>query len=166
MTTYPTKKRRGNAIVLAASILVLLVIVATTFVSRTQTARKTASAVQRSSAANTSFDVTSLFLAQTVSDALFVRLIDAHYDPILGEDSDLTFNLPRADWSSQFSSQGVAAPAVLVVRRNCSPLAHRSRDRRWTLYKSTRSSVAEFRTGRTCQPKPTENSSDKGWTFV
>ena len=26
MTTYPTKKRRGNAIVLAASILVLLVI--------------------------------------------------------------------------------------------------------------------------------------------
>ena len=59
---------------------------------------------------------------QTVSDALFVRLIDAHYDPILGDDSDLTFNLPRADWSNQFSSQGVAAPAVLRPRGIVRPL--------------------------------------------
>ena len=32
--------RRGNALILAASLLVLLVIVAATFVSRTQTARR------------------------------------------------------------------------------------------------------------------------------
>ena len=87
MKHHLSTRRRGNAIVLAASILVLLVIIATTFVSRTQTARRTASAVQRDAAAESSFDGISGSIASIVSDALFVRLIDAHYDPLRVEAS-------------------------------------------------------------------------------
>ena len=95
-----SSRRRGNAIVLAASILVLLVIIATTFISRTQTARRTASAVQRDAAAESSFDGISESIATVVSDALFVRLIDAHYDPLEVEDRpEATFAVPRRDWT-------------------------------------------------------------------
>ena len=101
--------RRGNALILAASLLVLLVIVATTFVSRTQTARKTATAVQRSSANESSINLTAAFLSKTVSDALFVRLIDAHYDPIEGDDDLLTFSIPRTNWNN-YASKGISTP--------------------------------------------------------
>ena len=106
MMPYSTTRRRGNAIVLAASILVLLVIIATTFVSRTQTARRTASAVQRDAASETSFDGIADSLSTLVSDALFVRLIDAHYDPFAGDNPQNTFAIPRTSWSSRDPETG------------------------------------------------------------
>ena len=73
-TSTPAQtSRRGNALVLAASVLVLLVIIATTFVSRTQTARKTASAVRKEAERQDRVDGVGEDIAQTVSDALFVR---------------------------------------------------------------------------------------------
>lgn len=72
--------RRGNAIVLAASVLVLLVIIATTFVSRTQTGRSTASAIRKEAERQDSVDGLGKEMAKLVANALFVRPVDARYD--------------------------------------------------------------------------------------
>ena len=83
MSTSSTKahsSRRGNALVLAASVLVLLVIIATTFVSRTQTSRATASAVRKEAERQDSVDGVGEDIAQLVANALFVRPVDARYD--------------------------------------------------------------------------------------
>ena len=79
-STPAQTSRRGNALVLAASVLVLLVIIATTFVSRTQTGRATAAAVRKEAERQDSVDGVGEDIAQLVANALFVRPVDARYD--------------------------------------------------------------------------------------
>ncbi len=79
-STPAQTRRRGNALVLAASVLVLLVIIATTFVSRTQTGRATAAAVRKEAERQDSVDGVGEDIAQLVANALFVRPVDARYD--------------------------------------------------------------------------------------
>ena len=76
-STPAQTSRRGNALVLAASVLVLLVIIATTFVSRTQTGRATAAAVRKEAERQDSVDGVGEDIAQLVANALFVRPVDA-----------------------------------------------------------------------------------------
>ena len=61
--------RRGNALVLAASVLVLLVIIATTFVSRSQSGRATAAAVRKEAERQDSVDGVGEDIAQLVANA-------------------------------------------------------------------------------------------------
>ena len=78
-STPAQSSRRGNALVLAASVLVLLVIIATTFISRTQTGRATAAAVRKEAERQDSVDGVGEDIAQLVANALFVRPVDAYY---------------------------------------------------------------------------------------
>ncbi|MEC7130184.1 MAG: hypothetical protein VXW42_08365, partial [Planctomycetota bacterium] len=79
-STTVHSSRRGNALVLAASVLVLLVIISTTFVSRTQTGRATAAAVRKEAERQDSVDGVGEDIAQLIANALFVRPVDARYD--------------------------------------------------------------------------------------
>ena len=94
-------RRRGNAIVLAASILVLLVIIATTFVSRTQTARRTASAVQRDAAARTRLiPYRNLLLPSFLMHFLFGSLMPTTTHLLGKTILKNSFLSPRVTWSS------------------------------------------------------------------
>ncbi|MCH2148790.1 MAG: hypothetical protein MK095_05090, partial [Phycisphaerales bacterium] len=68
--------RRGNALVLVAGVLVLLVIVATAFITSTQGVRKTATAQRRSVNTDSSAKVIADDIAREISESLFVREID------------------------------------------------------------------------------------------
>ncbi len=68
--------RRGNTLILVAGMLVLLVIIATVFLSRTQSLRE-AGRVQRQRAFQRDrTEAVALDIAQEIADALFVREID------------------------------------------------------------------------------------------
>lgn len=68
--------RRGNTIVLVTGILVLLVIIATGYITRTQSGRVTAPAQQRAELHEDAVNILADSLATTVAEALFVRPID------------------------------------------------------------------------------------------
>ena len=66
-------RRRGNTIVLVTGILVLLVIIATAYVTRTQAGRTTASAYLTTGQRENNRDVIVEQFAQEIAEALFVR---------------------------------------------------------------------------------------------
>lgn len=68
--------RRGNALVLVAGVLVLLVIVATAFITSTQGVRKTATAQRRAVNTDSAAEVIADDIAREISESLFVREID------------------------------------------------------------------------------------------
>lgn len=70
------RSRRGNAIILAAAILALLVILATAFIVRTQTSRDTAAAFRQAAVRDSAFETVAQRVASIIGDALFVREID------------------------------------------------------------------------------------------
>ena len=92
-THHPARcgARRGNAMVLVAGILVLLVIVATAYITRTQGGRVTAVAVQNSATRDNNARVLGESLAQVVSDALFAW-------PIAPNGAFLNSGIADADW--------------------------------------------------------------------
>lgn len=65
--------RRGNTIVLVVGILVLLVIIATSFVTRTHAGRVTSTAQSRASLRDDNADVIARSIAAEIAEALFVR---------------------------------------------------------------------------------------------
>ena len=71
-----TCSRRGNALVLVAGVLVLLVIVATAFITSTQGVRKTATAQRRAVNTDSAAEVIADDIAREISESLFVREID------------------------------------------------------------------------------------------
>lgn len=88
--------RRGNSMVLVAGILVLLVIIATAFITRAQTSRLTAASQLAASKRNDTSRAIADSLAQIVSEALFVRkIIDDPNDNISPNNSN--FALGRFD---------------------------------------------------------------------
>lgn len=72
----PHNLRRGNTLVLVIGILVLLVIIATAYVTRTQAGRLTATAQQASELRDDSIDTIADGFAQMLADQLFVNPID------------------------------------------------------------------------------------------
>jgi hypothetical protein len=68
--------RRGNALVLVSAILVLLVLLATAYLSRTQSQRATAAAMQDSSGDSRRVDLIKKQLASEIAMHLFVKPID------------------------------------------------------------------------------------------
>jgi len=73
--------RRGNAIVLAAGVLVLLVIIATAYITTTQTGRITGKAVERNAQFSTNADIVAEQIADEIAGALFVRPVDPNSAP-------------------------------------------------------------------------------------
>ncbi|MCH8344488.1 MAG: hypothetical protein IH983_10925 [Planctomycetes bacterium] len=65
--------RRGNTIVLVVGILVLLVIIATAYISRTHAGRVTAAATQRATLRDDNAQVIADSIASEIAEALFVR---------------------------------------------------------------------------------------------
>ncbi|MHC4652818.1 MAG: hypothetical protein ACYTES_18415 [Planctomycetota bacterium] len=74
------RNRRGNTMVLVVGILVLLAIIATSYLTRTHAGRVTAISQQRASLRDDNARVIADFLAREVTQALFVQPIDA--DPV------------------------------------------------------------------------------------
>jgi hypothetical protein len=72
----PTAARRGNTLVLVTAILVLLVIIATAFLVRSQSGRAQAAAQQKAVGRDDRTETVVEQVAQQVADALFVRRID------------------------------------------------------------------------------------------
>ncbi|MHC4834181.1 MAG: hypothetical protein ACYTFH_09900, partial [Planctomycetota bacterium] len=70
-------QRRGNTLVLVTAILVLLVIVATAYISRTRVGRATAAAQQQAAIVDDRADSIGAAIAEEVSDAVFVREVAA-----------------------------------------------------------------------------------------
>src|SRR5438477_1594685 len=77
-----TSRRRGNTLVLVTGILVLLVIIATAYVTRTQAGRTTAKATEEAGLRDDNAHTIANTLAQEICDALFVQEIDPT-DPVL-----------------------------------------------------------------------------------
>ncbi len=75
--------RRGNSIVLVMGILVLLVIIATAFITRTQAGRVTSSVMVRSTLRDDNARATAEMLAQLLGEALFPRPVND--DPVTGD---------------------------------------------------------------------------------
>ena len=108
--------RRGNALILVAGILVLLVIMATVFLSRTSTLRELGTAERQAAFHRDRRESAANEIAQQLADSLFVRPLDftsAEYDlglppdeqrrlvsdvsaPRYGVDPEFTWN--RAPW--------------------------------------------------------------------
>ena len=74
--------RRGNAIVLVVGILVLLVIIATAYITRTHAGRVTASATRRTQIRDGNAQVIAESIAGEIASALFVSPVDRR-DPAL-----------------------------------------------------------------------------------
>src|SRR5688572_233223 len=74
--------RRGNTIVLVMGILVLLAIIGTAYVSRTQAGRITGSAAGRTDNRENMADLVSDMVARDIADALFPRSIDTSLLPV------------------------------------------------------------------------------------
>ena len=72
----PSTMRRGNALVLVAGALVLLVIIASAYLSSAQGIRKTTMAQRRSVNVDAAAGVVAEDIAKEISEALFVREID------------------------------------------------------------------------------------------
>lgn len=70
---HPRTQRRGNTLVLVTAILVLLVIVATAYITRTRVGRATAAAQQQATIVEDRSESIAKSLASEVSEALFVR---------------------------------------------------------------------------------------------
>src|SRR6185503_5283460 len=66
-------RRRGNTIVLVTGILVLLVIIATAYITRTQAGRTTSTAENRRNLREDTVHVIADSIADEISQALFVR---------------------------------------------------------------------------------------------
>jgi len=75
----PRPQRRGNAMILVAGVLVLLAVLATAFVTRTQGGRDTASAVQKARGRDDNHRVIGEEIATTIAEALFPRAVDPNY---------------------------------------------------------------------------------------
>jgi hypothetical protein len=73
--------RRANTLVLVTAILVLLVILATAFLVRSQSGRAQATAEQRATGRSHRVESIAADIAQHVADALFVRRIDGNSMP-------------------------------------------------------------------------------------
>ena len=69
-------KRRGNALILVAGVLVLLVIIATVFLSRTRTLRELGTAQRQGAFHRDRMESSASEIAQELADSLFVRTID------------------------------------------------------------------------------------------
>ena len=69
----PRRVRRGNTIVLVTAILVLLVIIATAFVSRTRAVRQTSAAQQSSAGRDGRAESVAMNVAQEIAGALFAK---------------------------------------------------------------------------------------------
>ena len=74
---FPDQWRRGNALVLVSAMLVLLVLLATAFLARTQSQRSTASAMQDASGDDRRIDLIKDQLASEIAMHLFVKPIDS-----------------------------------------------------------------------------------------
>jgi hypothetical protein len=70
--------RRGNALVLVSAMLVLLVLIATAFLSRTQSQRGTAAAMQDASGDDRRIDSIQKQLASEIAMHLFVKPTDSN----------------------------------------------------------------------------------------
>ncbi|MHC5007587.1 MAG: hypothetical protein ACYTGF_09555, partial [Planctomycetota bacterium] len=78
-----TRSRRGNTMVLVVGILVLLAIIATSYLTRTHAGRVTAISQQRASLRDDNARVIAEVLADEIAQALFVRPIND--DPVTGD---------------------------------------------------------------------------------
>ncbi|MFO0782333.1 MAG: hypothetical protein U0636_01435 [Phycisphaerales bacterium] len=98
------RNRRGNTLVLVTAILVLLVILATAFLVRSQAGRAQASAQQRAQGRQDRVDTIAQGLAQDVADSLFVRSVDQSSYPAqvnANAAAGVTgwqVNMPRSDY--------------------------------------------------------------------
>jgi hypothetical protein len=75
-----TSHRRGNTLVLVAAILVLLVIIATSYLTRTQTQRATAVATRDGQLDDSNADLIAEMISQEIALALFPRPVDPNGD--------------------------------------------------------------------------------------
>ena len=78
---FPAQWRRGNALVLVSAMLVLLVLLATAFLARTQSQRSTAAAMQDASGDDRRIDLIKDQLASEIAMHLFVKPIQPNTDP-------------------------------------------------------------------------------------
>ncbi|MFM7051919.1 MAG: hypothetical protein ACKOYN_07295, partial [Planctomycetota bacterium] len=88
--------RRGNTIVLVTAILVLLVIIATAFISRTRAVRQVSAAQQASAGRDGRGESIGVDVAREIADALFSKPVDTNtatgvpFDPFVKFDGSVT----------------------------------------------------------------------------
>lgn len=107
--------RRGSTMILVVSILVLLVIIASAFVSRTQAGRMTASAQQQAAAQNDRVGPIADAVTKEISQSLFAQ-------PVNINDSALALVGPAGTIPSASSSMPRLAPSASQTRFSIDPL--------------------------------------------
>lgn len=97
--------RRGNSIVLVSALLVMLVIIATAYVTRTNAGRVTARAVRTAEARESNAETIAEMLAQIPADALFAAPVDPNYRRT---DRPIDANAPRLPIEKAVTMYGAA----------------------------------------------------------
>jgi hypothetical protein len=104
-------ERRGNTLVLVAAVLALLVIIATAYMSRTQSQRTVSVAQQSASMRSESVEAVAEKLAFEVAQSLFARPVDPNDPAMYDDNNDLRFpassNFPRLRIPSNARRYGV-----------------------------------------------------------
>ncbi len=106
--------RRGNTLVLVTAILVLLVIIATAYISRTQGGRVIAAAQRKTIDREDRADLAAGVLTREIGDSLFPRLVD-QADPGVANGGVATSSSPRLSrpfWAGQKLDRYMVDPQV------------------------------------------------------
>jgi hypothetical protein len=117
----PTTARRGNTIVLVTAILVLLVIIATAFISRARAVRDISAAQQNSAGRDGRAESIGIDVANEIAGALFAKPVNTS-DPFARVDTTVTPNVVVASSSWPRLAPPADAPRY-SIDRDVLPLA-------------------------------------------
>ncbi|MFM1831794.1 MAG: hypothetical protein RLZZ461_110, partial [Planctomycetota bacterium] len=127
--------RRGNTLVLVTAILVLLVIIATAYISRTQGGRVIAAAQRKAIDREDRADVAAGVVAREIADTLFPRLVDPS-DPGVANGAAATSSTPRISrpfWNGQKLDRFMVDPQVNAAGAPLAPYNYAPYETRaWT----------------------------------
>ncbi len=142
--------RRGNTLVLVTAILVLLVIIATAYISRTQGGRVIAAAQRKAIDREDRADVAAGVVAREIADTLFPRLVDAS-DPGVGINGVATSSSPRLSrpfWNGQKLDRYMVDPQVNGAGSPIAPYNHAPYETRpWTNWPDSQGTEVPFGPG-------------------
>ncbi len=142
--------RRGNTLVLVTAILVLLVIIATAYISRTQGGRVIAAAQRKAIDREDRAEVAAGVVAREIADALFPRLVDPS-DPGVANGLAATSSTPRISrpfWNGQKLDRFMVDPQVNNAGAPLAPYNFAAYETRaWTNWPDTLDAGVPFGAG-------------------
>ncbi len=144
-------RRRGNTLVLVTAILVLLVIIATAYITRAQGGRVIAAAQRKAIDREDRSQLAVGVVANEIASNLFPKLVDAGNDPMIASGSGVatssTPRLSRPFWLGQKLDRYMVDPQTFngapIAPYNFAPYETKA----WTNWPDTQGNAAVFGPG-------------------